>query len=67
MKNQMLTKLIAIIFLVVLAGLFTYFYVTLNRVDKKLNEMQAVILQDSEKVSGIVNFFNANLNAQNNN
>lgn len=63
----MLGKLVAIIFLVVLAGLFTYFYVTLNRVDKKLDEIQTVILQDSEKVSGIVNFFNANLNAENNN
>jgi hypothetical protein len=63
----MLCKLVVIIFLLILGGLFTYFYVTLNRVDKKLNEIQAVVLQDSEKVSGIINFFNANINAQNNN
>ena len=67
MKNQMLCKLAVIIFLVILGGLFTYFFVTLNRVDKKLNEIQTVVLQNSEKVGGIVNFFNANLNAQNNN
>ncbi|HPY08916.1 MAG: hypothetical protein ACOX0H_02750 [Patescibacteria group bacterium] len=67
MKKPMLCKLVVIIFLLILGGLFTYFYVTLNRVDKKLNEIQAVVLQDSEKVSGIINFFNANINAQNNN
>ena len=67
MKKPMWCKLVVIIVLLILGGLFTYFYVTLNRVDKKLNEIQAVVLQDSEKVSGIINFFNANINAQNNN
>jgi len=63
----MLGKLAVIICLVVLGGLFTYFFVTLNRVDKKLDEIQTVVIQDAGRVSGIVNFFNANLNAQNNN
>lgn len=67
MKNNMLGKLATIILLVVMAGLFTYFYISLNRVDKKLVEIQDSMVQDSAKIQSIVNFFNANINEQTNN
>lgn len=63
MQKNMLGKLATIILMVILAGLFVYFYITLNRVDKKLNEMQTNLTQDAAKISSIVNFFNTNLNA----
>lgn len=65
MKKNMLGNLATIIFLVVVAGLLTYFYVSLNRMDKKMTELQTTIGQDSAKITSIVNFFNANVNAQN--
>lgn len=63
MQKNMLGKLATIIFMIILAGIFVYFYITLNRVDKKLNEMQTNLTQDAAKISSIVNFFNTNLNA----
>lgn len=67
MQKNMLGKLVAIIILVVMAGLFTYFYITLNRVDNKLNEIQNSSLENSATINSVVNFFNTNLNAQNTN
>lgn len=67
MQKNMLGKLATIILLVVIAGLFVYFYITLNRVDNKLTEIQTSSLDNSAKINAIVNFFNTNLNAQNTN
>ncbi|QQG53025.1 MAG: hypothetical protein HY931_02215 [Candidatus Falkowbacteria bacterium] len=67
MKKNMIGNLVAIILILVFAGLLTYFYVSLNRMDKKMMELQNTIGQDSAKITSIVNFFNANLNAQNTN
>lgn len=63
MQKNMLGQLATIIIMVIMAGLFVYFYITLNRVDKKLTEMETNVAQDSAKISSIVNFFNTNLNA----
>jgi hypothetical protein len=46
--------------------MFVYFYVTLNRLEKKIMTVQTAIADDSGKISAIVNFFNANTNAQTN-
>ncbi len=67
MKKNMIGNLVAIILILVFAGLLTYFYVSLNRMDKKMMELQNTIGQDSAKITSIVNFFNANINAQNTN
>lgn len=67
MQKTTLGTMATIIFLLILGGLFTYFYVSLNRMDKKMTEMQTVIATDSSKIGEIVNFFNANVNAQNTN
>ncbi len=67
MQKTMLGKLVAVIILVMMIGLFIYFYITLNRVDNKLTAMQNSSLENSSKISAIVNFFNTNLNAQNTN
>jgi hypothetical protein len=64
MQKTTLGTIATIIFVVILAGLFTYFYVSLNRMDKKMVALQTVIAEDSAKITSIVNFFNANVNAQ---
>lgn len=67
MPKNMIGKLAMIILLIVMAGLFVYFYVTLNRVDKQLVTVQTTLTRDSAKVTEIVNFFNTNLNASDKN
>lgn len=59
----MIGPLLTIIALVLLAAMFIYFYVQLNRTDKKIIAEQAVIASDTAKIGAIVNFFNANTNA----
>ena len=64
MKKTIIGPLLTIIALVVVAAMFTYFYIQLNRLDKKMIAQQAVISADTAKVTAIVNFFNSNINAQ---
>ena len=59
----MLAKVVAIIFLIAIAGLLTYFYVSLNRMDKKLTDLQTNLVENSGAVNEVVNYFNANINA----
>ena len=66
MKKSIIGPLLTIIVLVLLAAMFVYFYLQLNRLDKKLVAQQTVISADSGKITAIVNFFNANTNAQTN-
>ncbi len=67
MKNTMINKVSAVVILALLAGLLTYFYISLNRMDKKLVNIQTMVVENSGTVSEIVNFFNANINATPNN
>ncbi len=66
MKKTFVGPLITIIILVLLLAMFVYFYIQLNRMDKKMMAVQQTIAEDSGKISAIVNFFNANVNEQTN-
>jgi len=68
MKKSFIGPLVTIIAMVLLIALFAFFYVTLNRQEKKIMAVQTVISEDSAKITAIVNFFNANSqqNAQTN-
>jgi len=66
MKKTMIGPLLTVIVMVLLAAMFVYFYVQLNRQDKKIIAAQTTISQDSAKITAIVNFLNTNLNAQTN-
>ncbi len=46
--------------------MFVYFYISLNRMDKKIIAVQQAAVEDSAKISAIVNFFNSANNAQTN-
>ncbi|MFA5023497.1 MAG: hypothetical protein WC523_00870 [Patescibacteria group bacterium] len=64
MKKSLIGPLVTILVLLLLGAMFVYFYVTLNRMEKKIVTAQTAIAEDSGKVNAIVNFFNANANAQ---
>lgn len=56
--------LITIIVLVLMAAMFVFFYISLNRMDKKIMTVQQTIVDDSAKISAIINFFNSSANGQ---
>lgn len=68
MKKTLIGPLLAVLALLLLAGLFIYFQVTISRMEKTLTETQTAIADNSGKIQAIVNFFNSNpnLNAQTN-
>ena len=66
MKKTLINSLLVGLVVLIVAALFVYFYISLNRMDKRLIAVQTAISQDSTKITAIVNFFNSNLNAQTN-
>ena len=51
--------------LVIIIALFGYFAYQLNKQDKKMTTLQNTIVEDSDKISGVVNFINSSIaNAQ---
>lgn len=64
MKKTMIGPALAVIGVLLVGAMFVYFYISLNRLDKQLIAVQAATMEDSNKISAIVNFFNSNLNAQ---
>jgi len=64
MKKSFVGPLVTTIILLVIAALFVYFYLSLNRLEKRAIAMQQVIAEDSGKIGAVVNFFNSNVNAQ---
>ena len=61
MRKSFVGPLITIIVLILVGAMFVYFFVQLNRTDKKLIADQTTITQDTSQVTAIVNFFNANV------
>lgn len=66
MKKNLIGPLATVIIMIVLAAMFVYFYVSLNRLEKKMIAAQTTIVDDSAKINAVVNFFNSNLNASSN-
>ncbi len=65
MKKSFIGPLLTVIALALVLAMFIYFYVSLNRMEKRLTTVQTSLVEDSGKITAIVNFFNANANAQN--
>ncbi len=66
MKKSLIGPLLTIIGLALIGVMFVYFYLSINKIEKKLMAVQTSTIEDSSKITAIVNFFNANLNAQTN-
>ena len=66
MKKTLIGPILTIVGLVLILGMFVYFYLSINKIEKKLMAAQTATVEDANKITAIVNFFNANLNAQTN-
>jgi hypothetical protein len=66
MRKNFIGPILGALALAAVAALFVYFYIQINRLDKKVIAVQTAVVQDSANIQGIVNFFNSNLNAQTN-
>lgn len=64
MKKSFVGPLITSIIVLLIAAMFVYFYISLNRMDKKIMAVQQSVVDDSAKLTAIVNFFNTAANAQ---
>ncbi len=63
MKKNLVGPILTIIAFALLTAIFVYFFVSLNRLEKKTVEISNATAANSGQVSAIVNFFNSNLNA----
>ena len=63
MKKISVNTFLTIIVMILLAGMFVYFFLQLNRMDKKITAVNTTIVENANQISAIVNFFNSNTNA----
>lgn len=66
MKKTLVGPLLTVLVLLLLGGMFLYFFITLNRFDKRIIAVRTATAEDAGKIAAVVNFFNANANAQTN-
>lgn len=59
MKKSLIGTVIGIVLGLLIIAMFVYVHISLNRMDKNLIALQQVVVEDSAKVSAIVNFFNS--------
>ena len=59
MKKSLFGPIIAGLAVLLIAATFVFFYVSLNRMDQKITTLQASIVDDSTKVTAVVNFLNS--------
>jgi hypothetical protein len=62
MKKSLFGPILAGLAVLLIAAAFVFFYVTLNRMDQKITTLQTTIVNDSTKVTAIVNFLNSSTN-----
>jgi uncharacterized membrane protein YpjA len=61
MQKSSTWPLMATLVLVVLGALYGYMYYQNDRQEKKMNDLQTVIIEDSQTMSAVVNFINSSL------
>lgn len=66
MKKSFVGPLITGIIMVLVAALFVFVFIMLNRMDKKIIAVQQGVIDNSSKTTSIVNFLNSASNAQTN-
>lgn len=63
MKKSLIGPIIGGIAALLIAAMFIYFYISLNRMEKNIIAAQQTVVDDSAKITAIVNFFNSATNA----
>lgn len=64
MQKSSTWPLVVTLILVVVAGLYGYMYYQNNIQENKMDDLQKVIIEDSQTISAVVNFINSSI-AQN--
>lgn len=64
MRKTLVGPILTVIAVLLVAAMFVYFYISINKLEKKTMEIQSAAVTDAGKLSAVVNFFNSNLNAQ---
>jgi len=64
MRKTPIGAILSVVAVVLIGAMFVYFYISLNKIEKKAMEIQTAAVTDSGKIGAIVNFFNTNSNAQ---
>ena len=64
MKKNSTKNILGVVAMVILAAILVYFFIQLNRIEKKALAIQETAVRDAGTISAVVNFFNANVNAQ---
>lgn len=63
MKKKPIGLILTIIAFVLLAAMFVYFFISLNKIDEKTQKLAEEVSKNSSQTTAIVNFLNSNLNA----
>jgi len=63
MKKSLIGPIIGGIAALLIAAMFIYFYISLNRMEKNIIAAQQIVIDDSAKITAIVSFFNTATNA----
>lgn len=66
MKKSLVGPIVGVIIGLLVIAMFIYVHISLNRMDKNIIAAQQTIVEDSAKISAVVNFFNSTQNAQTN-
>jgi len=66
MKKTLIGPLLTVIGLALIGAMIVYFYIAVNRLEKQLMTVQTAVVDNSNKITAVVNFLNANINAQTN-
>lgn len=65
MKKISVSSILTVIVMLLLVALFVYFFLQLNRLDKKAVAVSSTVANNASQISAVVNFFNSNVNASN--
>jgi ABC-type Na+ efflux pump permease subunit len=65
--KKSLGLILSSVVIVLLVSAFVYFYISLVRLEKKIETVRTAVVDDSGKITAIVNFLNTSLNAQSQN
>ena len=66
MKKSLFGPIVGVIIGLLVIAMFVYVHISLNRMDKKIIEVQQTVVEDSAKISAVVNFFNSSQNEKSN-
>ncbi len=64
MRKSLVGPLLTVIAVLLVSAMFVYFYISINKLEKKAIGIQSAAVTDAGKLSAVINFFNSNLNAQ---